>query len=102
MCPVALSARAWTLPDETLVRSTHSGLNELIEFAQAAGIPMIGNVDPYDDTRFNQMQMRIVIPELRRLSEVAPDAAADAARELLSIAELVSAKAHRYLEFIGD
>ncbi len=99
---MALSARAWTLPDKILVRSTHSGLNELIEFAQAADLPMMGNVDPYDDTRFNQMQMRLVIPELRRLAEVAPDAAADAARELLPIAELVSAKAHRYLEFIGD
>jgi len=33
-------------------------------------MPMIGSVDPYDDTRFNQMQMRLVIPELRRLAEV--------------------------------
>lgn len=63
---------------------------------------MLGNVDPYDDTRFNQMQMRLVIPELNRLAEIAPDTAADAARELLPIAELVSAKAHRYLDFIGD
>jgi hypothetical protein len=99
---MALSARAWTLPDEILVSCIHPGLNELIEFARAAGMPMIGSVDPYDDTRFNQMQMRLVIPELRRFTEVAPDHAADAARELLPIAELVSAKAHRYLDFIGD
>jgi len=63
---------------------------------------MVGSVDPYDDTRFNQMQMRLVIPELLKLTEIAPERAADAARELIPIAELVSAGAHRYLEFIGD
>ena len=99
---MALSARAWTLPDQTLARCTHPGLNDLIRFARASGLPMIGNVDPYDDTRFNQMQMQLVIPELRGLAEAAPSAAAEAAGELVPIAELVRAGAHRYLEFIGD
>lgn len=99
---MAISAKAWTLPDEVLGRSTHPGLNRLIEFAGESGMSMVGSIDPYDDTRFNRLQMQLVIPELRQLSEVAPGSAADAARELLLIAELVSEKPHRYLEFVGD
>lgn len=97
-----LSVRVWTLPDMNLARCIHPDLNRLVEFAQSLKLPMLGNVDPYDDTRFNRMQMSLVVPELRMLADSAPEGAAGAAQELLALTELVDAKPHRYLVFIGD
>jgi hypothetical protein len=63
---------------------------------------MLGNVDPYDDTRFNRMQMGLIVPELQAIIDSAPNGVADAARELLLMTDLVDRKPHRYLVFIGD
>lgn len=63
---------------------------------------MLGYVDPYDDTWFNKSQMRLVIPELKALIDSTSAAEAEAATEVLVIAELLERKPHRYLIFVGD
>lgn len=100
---MSLSAWVWTLPDERLALCEHGSLNELVKLAREMQMPMLGNVDRYDDTRFNRMQMKLVCSELHELvSQSSPGGVLDAARELLAMAELVRAKAHRYLIFVGD
>ena len=96
-----LSAIVWTLPDETLMRCLHPGLNALVEAASAAGLPMLGAVDPYDDTRFNRLQVQTVRNELRQLADLTEDVTA-AACELLSLVDLVDLRPHRYLILVGD
>ncbi|GAB2698213.1 hypothetical protein GCM10027194_35030 [Thalassiella azotivora] len=97
-----ISVKVWTLPDSDLARCLHPDLNRLVEFAKSLNLPMLGNVDPCDDTRFNSMQLRLVVHELRTLVDSAPEGAADAARALLALTELVDERPHRYLVFLGD
>jgi glutamate synthase domain-containing protein 1 len=82
--------------------SIHPGLNALVETAKVANLPMLGNVDRYDDTRFNRMQVEVVGEELRQLIDSAEGDVVAAARELLAMVDLVDLKPHRYLIFIGD
>ncbi|MFV2017822.1 hypothetical protein [Micromonospora sp. LOL_023] len=92
--------RAYT--GERIASCEHCSLNRLCEYASTAGIPMLGHIDPYDDTIFNRMQMPLVQAELIDLSQTAPPDIAEAARELLVLVEHVTAKPHRYLVFSGD
>ena len=97
-----LSARVWTLPDETLARSVVPGMNRLVERARASGFPMLGNVDEYDDTKFNRLQVEVLIRELAVFTKGEDRQVAGAAEELTAMAQLVLEKPHRYLLFIGD
>lgn len=65
-------------------------------------MPMLGNVDPYDDTRFNKRQSMMIYAELRELVAKSSGGIAEVAHELLGMVELVQSKSHRYLIFIGD
>jgi hypothetical protein len=62
---------------------------------------MLGAVDPYDDTRFNRLQVQTVRNELRQLADLTEDVTA-AACELLSLVDLVDLRPHRYLILVGD
>jgi hypothetical protein len=83
-------------------RSMHPGIGRLCQLAAESALPMLGYVDVYDDTTFNQSQMRLVTPELRSLIESGDQGEADAARELLTLTERVECHPHRYLVFSGD
>jgi hypothetical protein len=65
-------------------------------------LPMLGCVDPHDDTVFNRSQLRLLVPELRAVAAVSPEAEAAAAHAILDLAALVERKPHLYLVFIGD
>jgi hypothetical protein len=82
--------------------STHRSIGELCRLAADAAFPMLRCVDPYDNTVFNRSQMRLVIPELRALIELADRREADAGREILELAQHVERQHHRYLIFNGD
>jgi hypothetical protein len=99
---MSLSVKVWTFPDEILASCVHPDIKRLVEFARAAGLQFLGNVDPYDETRFNRMQVEIIMPELKFVLDSTSGGVADAARELISMGDLVDRKPHRYLVFIGD
>jgi hypothetical protein len=97
-----ISAQVWTLPDEKLAYCTHSSIGEIIRAARKMDMPMLGNVDQYDDTRFNRMQMKLVSSELLMLASTQSGDGLDAVEELLALVELVKERPHRYLVFVGD
>jgi hypothetical protein len=47
-------------------------LNRWLPRLADPGFPMLGLLDPYGNTFFNGLQMRSVIPEIRRLRELSP------------------------------
>ncbi|WP_326708049.1 hypothetical protein OG758_00415 [Streptomyces sp. NBC_01474] len=85
-----------------MATSTHPAIGDLCRRAETLGLPMLGYVDPYDDTWFNKSQMRLVVPELEALMNSASAPEAEAAAEVLALAEQLEPKPHRYLIFVGD
>ncbi|WP_280665950.1 MULTISPECIES: hypothetical protein [unclassified Kitasatospora] len=98
--PISVSVRTFT--GETLATCTHPAINALCRRAEALALPMLGYVDPYDDTWFNKSQMRLLVPELKALLDNAPVAEAEAAAEVLALADELEHKPHRYIIFVGD
>ncbi|MEY6565634.1 hypothetical protein ACWEJQ_01015 [Streptomyces albidoflavus] len=98
--PISVDVRAYT--GETLAACTHRAIGELCRRAATLAFPMLGHVDPYDDTWFNTSQMRVVVPELEALMNSASPPEAEAAAEVLALAEELRHKPHRYLVFVGD
>ncbi len=99
---MGISARVQTYTGDIVVVSTNPAIDALCRRAAALAMPMLGHVDPHDDTWFNKSQMRLVVPELNALLEAAPAAEAEAANELLTLAAHLERKPHRYLIFNGD
>ncbi|MFF0836637.1 MULTISPECIES: hypothetical protein [unclassified Streptomyces] len=91
-----------TYTGETLAACTHPAIDDLCRRAETLALPMLGHVDPYDDTWFNRSQMRLLIPELKTLINSASALEADATAEVLVLAEQLERKPHRYLIFVGD
>jgi hypothetical protein len=81
---------------------THPAIGALCQRASRLGLPMIGYVDPYDDTVFNRPQMRLVVPELHRLAEESSGNEAQAALEIIDLTSRIERKPHLYLLFNGD
>lgn len=98
--PISVTVKTYT--GETLATCTHQAIGSLCRRAGTLALPMLGYVDPYDDTWFNKSQMRLLIPELKALIDSASAPEAEAATELLSLADLLDHKPHRYLIFVGD
>jgi hypothetical protein len=100
--PISANVRTYT--GETLAACTHPAIGDLCRRAATLALPMLGYVDPYDDTWFNKSQMRLLVPELEALmnSASAPEAEAEAAAAVLALAEQLEHKPHRYLIFVGD
>lgn len=67
-----------------------------------ARISLLGCVDPYDDTVFNRLQLKGLVPELRALADGSNADEAEAVHEILALTAQVERKAHRYLVFNGD
>lgn len=96
-----ISAQVWTLPHEKLASCTHLSLGDVVREARQMDMPMLGNVDQYDDTRFNRMQMKLVSDELLKLASTLSGDKLDVIVELLVLVELVKERPHRYLVFVG-
>lgn len=65
------------------------------------GFPMLGLLDPYGDTVFSSLQMRAVIPELRKLKQLMPNAP-PVLEELEELAHECADGVHVFLVFVGD
>lgn len=59
-------------------------------------------VDRYDDTVFDRSQLKVLITELRALTDGTTVDEAEAVHEILTLAAQVERNAHRYLVFNGD
>jgi len=66
-------------------------------------IPLLQNIDPYDDVIFNGAQMAQVIEELNRLMGLAStDAQKSVIRAVIDVAVRCQSNPHIYLRFKGD
>jgi len=64
---------------------------------------LLDYVDPYGETVFNQVQIRTVLDELRRLRPYARSPIDERTyNRLIGLAEMVKREVHTYLVFIGD
>ncbi|GGV45355.1 hypothetical protein GCM10010495_73610 [Kitasatospora herbaricolor] len=98
--PIGLNVR--TSSGETLTACTHPALGDLCRRAATLALPMLCHVDPYDDTWFDKSQMRLLAPELEALIDSASAPEAEAAAEVLDLAEQLEHEPHRYLILIGQ
>ncbi|MGY0489457.1 hypothetical protein [Streptomyces sp. WG-D5] len=80
----------------------HPSIADLCRRAASQNLPMLGYVDPCDDTVFNRSQLRVLIPELRALANGSAAEEAEAVHEILALTAQIERKAHRYLVFNGD
>ena len=97
-----ISVKVRTNTGKTLATSTHPAIGSLCRRAGTLALPMLGYIDPYDDTSFNKSQMRLLVPELKALIDSASAPESDAAVEVLALAELLERRPHCYLNFVGD
>ena len=63
--------------------------------------PMLGLIDPYGNTWFSPMQMRAVVPEIRRLRALLPNPP-EVLDDLEDLALVCAEEPHVFLVFIGD
>lgn len=63
--------------------------------------PVLGLVDPYGDTFFSSLQMKAVLPELRRLKQLVPNPPA-VLIDVEELAEQCAEGVHVFLVFVGD
>uniref|UniRef100_A0AAU3IGF0 Uncharacterized protein n=1 Tax=Streptomyces sp. NBC_01393 TaxID=2903851 RepID=A0AAU3IGF0_9ACTN len=80
----------------------HPAIAALCRRAASQNLPLLGCVDPYDDTVFNRLQLKGLVPELRALADGSNADEAEAVHEILALTAQVERKAHRYLVFNGD
>ena len=65
-------------------------------------LPLLGFVDPHDDTVFNRSQLKVLVTELQVLVDGSNADEAEAVHEILDLTAQVERKAHRHLVFNGD
>ena len=59
-------------------------------------------LDPYGDTTFNQLQIPVLVDELRAIAAEAPATLRERAEALVAFIESAVGHAHTYVKFIGD
>ena len=76
-------------------------MTELLPPVDDPDFPYLSRIDPYDDTLFTPLQMRGLLPELRRLRELTlnPPEFLERVEEL---AEECMEATHVKLQFVGD
>ncbi|WP_159107706.1 hypothetical protein [Streptomyces ardesiacus] len=97
---ISVQVRAYTGAVEATC--VHPSIADLCRRAASQNLPMLGYVDPCDDTVFNRSQLKVLIPELRALANGSVAEEAEAVHEILVLTAQVERKAHRYLVFNGD
>ncbi|MFC5888030.1 hypothetical protein RMN57_34400 [Kitasatospora sp. CM 4170] len=82
----------------------HVNFNPVMKGVDAKQFPTMASLDPYGDTVLNYLQCGFLIGELREGAEflAASGVDEDAVQNLVRMCELVRAKPHRHLVFIGD
>jgi hypothetical protein len=74
-----------------------------IEDRTDPALPMLSLIDPYGDTIFNGLQMKVFIPEWDLLTRgVSDDEGKKTMAEVRRLAERCSREPHHYLCFRGD
>ncbi|WP_055591074.1 hypothetical protein [Peterkaempfera griseoplana] len=78
--------------------------NPVLKGVDARAYPTMASLDPYGDTVLNYLQCGFLIRELREGTEFLTAMGVDdeAVSSLIRLCELVRAKPHRSLLFIGD
>jgi hypothetical protein len=76
-------------------------LSRVLPPAGDPDFPMLGLLDPYGDTTFSSLQMRAVIPEVRRLKQLTPNPPV-VLDDLEELAEECADGVHVFLVFVGD
>jgi hypothetical protein len=79
----------------------HSGLDEALRNANE-DTTCLQFIDPYGDTVFNQLQLRVLIVELMAHRLDLAGAAGAALDELIPMLKRVEGHVHTYVRFIGD
>jgi hypothetical protein len=78
-------------------------LARVIARASGESYPLLSGIDPYADTVFNSLQMRVFIPEWDRLAGHATSPREiDLMARVRDLATTVQKDAHAYLKFVGD
>lgn len=98
--PMSVLIRSYS--GEILGRSIHRSLGQVCRSARDRALPMLGDVDPYDDTVFNRSQIPRLLSEVEVLQLSAGASQGEAISELVELANYVLRKPHRYLVFSGD
>lgn len=99
---MGISVQVRTFAGAVEATCVHPSIADLCRRAASQNLPMLGYVDPWDDTVFNRSQLRVLIPELRVLANGSATEEAEAVHEILALTAQVERKAHRYLVFNGD
>ncbi|MFD8222421.1 hypothetical protein ACFV2U_54600 [Streptomyces sp. NPDC059697] len=99
---MGISVQVRTFTNAVEATCVHPAIAALCAQAASQSLPLLGCVDPYDDTVFNRSQLKVLIPELQGLAEVSAAEEAEAAHAILALAAQIERKAHRYLVFNGD
>ncbi|MFD8994203.1 hypothetical protein [Streptomyces abikoensis] len=99
---MGISVQVRTYTGAVEATCVHRSIAALCGRAASRNLPLLGCVDPHDDTVFNRSQLRVLIPELRALADSSAGEEAEAAHEILALAARVERKTHRYLVFNGD
>jgi hypothetical protein len=99
---MGISVQVRTVTGAVEATCVHPSIADLFRRAASQNLPMLGYVDPCDDTVFNRSQLRVLIPELRALANGSAAEEAEAVHEILALTAQVERKAHRYLVFNGD
>jgi hypothetical protein len=98
--PISVLVRTFT---GTVLQSVTAPLvKEMCDLAREIDLPLLGGVDPYDNTVFNSLQVVRVRSELEilRLNDSGKFEAV--IEGIISLIDLVQQKSHRYLLFSGD
>ncbi|MEU0679384.1 hypothetical protein [Streptomyces albogriseolus] len=80
----------------------HPSIADLCRRAASQNLPMLGYVDPCDDTVFNRSQLRVLTPELQALANGSAVEEAEAVHEILALTAQVERMTHRSLVLNDD
>ncbi|WP_405651391.1 hypothetical protein OG581_12555 [Streptomyces sp. NBC_01386] len=99
---MGISVQVRTFTGAVEATCVHPAIAAVCGRAARQNLPLLGCVDPYDDTMFNRSQLKVLVPELGVLADGSTADEAEAVHEILALTAQVERKAHRYLVFNGD
>ncbi|MEU6903132.1 hypothetical protein [Streptomyces virginiae] len=100
--PHGTSVQVQTFTGTVEATCVHPSISDLCRRAASQGLPLLGYVDPCDETVFNGSHFRVLIPGPRALADGSAAEEAEEGHKNLALTAQVERKAHRYLVFNGD